>query len=315
MTTRRLGTSDLSVFPLVLGGNTFGWTADAAESDAVLDAFVGAGGNFVDSAASYAQWKQGNSGGESEEILGSWMQSRRNRAQVIVATKVGKLIGSEGLSASNIRTATDASLSRLKTDYIDVYYAHADDPETPIIETATAFDALVKAGKVRHIGLSNYSGARLAEYLEVAKANNLALPVVVQPHYNLVFRKEYESDLGPVAARAGISCAPYFSLASGFLTGKYAQGASLDTATRKQGVASYMNPTSEKVLNIVIEIAAELGAEPASVALAWLLTRPTVVGPIASARVVEQLPALLAATELTLSMDQLDRLTTASDGL
>jgi len=315
MTSRRLGNSDLTVFPLVLGGNTFGWTADAAESEAVLDAFVAGGGNFVDTADAYARWKPGNVGGESENILGDWMRSRGNRAQVVIATKVGKLGGFEGLAAANIRAAANESLARLKTDYIDVYYAHAEDPETPILETAVAFDELVKAGKVRHIGLSNYTGARLAEYLEVAKANDLALPVVVQPHYNLVFRKEYESDLGPVAARAGISCAPYFSLASGFLTGKYAQGASLDTATRKQGVSSYMNETSAVVLEAVIDIAAELGAEPASVALAWLLTRPTVVGPIASARVVEQLPALLAATELTLSMDQLDRLTSASDGL
>lgn len=314
MTSRRLGNSDLSVFPLILGGNTFGWTADAVESEAVLDAFVAGGGNFVDSAASYAQWKPGNSGGESEEILGSWMQSRRNRAQIVVATKVGKLIGSEGLSASNIQAATDASLARLKTDYIDVYYAHADDPETPIIETAVAFDELVKAGKVRYIGLSNYTGARLAEYLEVAKANNLALPVVVQPHYNLVFRKEYETDLGPVAARAGISCAPYFSLGSGLLTGKYAQGGT-GSPSRKVGVGKYEGPHVDAVIQTLIDVATECGAEPASVALAWLLTRPTVVGPIASARVVEQLPALMAATELKLSMEQVDRLTTASDGL
>lgn len=314
MTSRRLGNSDLSVFPLILGGNTFGWTADASESEAVLDAFVATGGNFVDSAASYAQWKQGNSGGESEEILGSWMQSRRNRAQVIVATKVGKLIGSEGLSASNIRAATDASLARLKTDYIDVYYAHADDPETPILETAVAFDELVKAGKVRHIGLSNYTGARLAEYLEVAKAHDLALPIVIQPHYNLVFRKEYESDLGPVAARAGISCAPYFSLGSGLLTAKYARGG-IGSPSRKVGVSKYGGPQVDAVIQALTEVADECGAEPATVALAWLLTRPTVVGPIASARVVEQLPALMAATQATLSMAQIDRLTTASEGL
>jgi aryl-alcohol dehydrogenase-like predicted oxidoreductase len=314
MTTRRLGNSGLLIFPLILGGNTFGWTADAAESEAVLDAFVGGGGNFVDSAASYAQWKQGNSGGESEEILGAWMQSRRNRDQVIVATKVGKLIGSEGLSASNIYAATDASLARLKTDYIDVYYAHADDPETPIIETAVAFDELVKAGKVRHIGLSNYSGSRFAEYLEVAKANDLALPVVVQPHYNLVFRKEYETDLGPVAARTGISCAPYFSLGSGLLTGKYAQGGT-GSPSPKVGVGKYEGAQVDAVVQALIEVADECGAEPASVALAWLLTRPTVVGPIASARVIEQLPALMASATLNLSMEQVDRLTTASDGL
>lgn len=314
MTSRRLGNSDLTVFPLVLGGNTFGWTADAAESEAVLDAFVAAGGNFIDSADVYSEWKQGNSGGESETILGDWMRTRGNRDQIVIATKVGKLANHTGLSADNINWAVDQSLTRLKSDYIDIYYAHADDPETPIVETAAAFDELVKSGKVRHIGLSNYTGARLSEYLEVAKANNFVLPVVVQPHYNLVFRRVYESDLGPTAARAGISCAPFFSLGSGLLTAKYAQGGT-GSPSRKVGVGKYEGPQVDATIAVLIEVAAELGAEPASVALAWLLTRPTVVGPIASARVVEQLPALLAATELTLSMDQLDRLTTASDGL
>jgi len=314
MTARRLGTSDLFVYPLVLGGNTFGWTADTAESEAVLDAFVGAGGNFVDSADVYSEWKPGNSGGESESILGDWMHKRGNRDQVVIATKVGKLANHTGLAPDNIRWAVDQSLTRLKTDYIDVYYAHADDPETPIIETATAFDELVRSGKVRHIGLSNYTGARLAEYLEVAKANNLVLPVVVQPHYNLVFRAEYENDLGPVAARAGISCAPFFSLGSGLLTAKYAQGGT-GSSSRRAGVAKYEGPQVDAVVAALIEVAAELDAEPASVALAWLLTRPTVVGPIASARVVEQLPALLVATELTLSTAQLDRLTVLSNGL
>ncbi len=315
MTSRRLGASDLSVFPLVLGGNTFGWTSDVPESEAVLDAFVAGGGNFIDTADAYSRWKPGNSGGESEEIIGAWMRTRGNRDKVVVATKVGKLAGFEGLAGNTIRAGAEESLRRLGTDYIDVYYAHADDPETPLLETAEAFDDLVRSGKVRHIGLSNYSGARLAEYLSVARANNLVLPVVVQPHYNLVFRREYESDLLPVAHEAGLSCAPYFSLASGLLSGKYATGADLSKAVRQAGIASYMNPQSARVIEATIEIAAELDSEPASVALAWLLTRPTIVGPIASARVVEQLPALMNAVSLDLSDEQADRLTALSEGL
>lgn len=314
MTLRRLGNSDLFVYPLVLGGNTFGWTADAPESEAVLDAFTAAGGNFVDSADVYSEWKQGNSGGESETIMGDWMHARGNRDRVVIATKVGKLANHTGLSPENIRWAVDQSLKRLKSDYIDVYYAHADDPETPIVETAAAFDELVRSGKVRHIGLSNYTGARLSEYIAVATENGFVLPVVMQPHYNLVYRAEYENDLEKAAAAAGISCAPFFSLGSGLLTGKYALGGS-GSPSRKVGVGRYEGPQVDTTISTLIEVAKEQGAEPASVALAWLLSQPTVVGPIASARVVDQLPALLAATTLTLTVEQLDRLTSVSEGL
>jgi aryl-alcohol dehydrogenase (NADP+) len=313
--SRTLGKSDLSVFPLCLGGNTFGWTSDAAESEAVLDAFLADGGNFVDTADAYSRWKPGNVGGESEQIIGDWMRTRGNRSSVVIATKVGKLAPLEGLSASTIATAAEDSLRRLQTDYIDVYYAHADDESVPVEESAAAFNQLVVDGKVRHLALSNYTGERLEEFLACCEVNGFAKPILFQPHYNLVFRTEYESDMAPAVDKLGLSVASYFSLASGFLTGKYASAEDIAGAVRKAGVSSYDNPQAREVLAKVADIAAGHGVSSASVALAWLLTRKHVDAPIASARVVSQLPDLMAGARLQLAADEVSALTSASNGL
>ena len=299
MTT--IGTSNLDVFPLALGGNTFGWTSDASESMAVLDAFVAGGGNFVDSADVYSAWKPGNVGGESERILGDWMRSRANRSDVFVATKVSKLSPFTGLSAASISGGAEASLKRLGTDYIDLYYAHADDAATPIAESVAAFQNLVVAGKVRNIALSNYSGARVREWIAEADAQGAQRPVALQPHYNLVFRHEYESDLMATVLEFGLGVIPYYGLASGFLTGKYHSAADAEGTARGAGVANYLTPEGFGVVAVLDEIAATHNVAAASVALAWLRSRPGVVAPIASARVVEQLPALLAGATLELS--------------
>lgn len=315
MTHRRLGLSSLAVFPLCLGGNTFGWTADAAESEAVLDAFVADGGNFVDTADGYSQWKPGNVGGESEQIIGDWMRTRGNRSDVVIATKVSRLAPNTGLSAVSIAAGAEASLRRLQTDYIDVYYAHYDDPSVPVEESAAAFNQLVVDGKVRHLALSNYTGERLEEFLACCEVNGFAKPILFQPHYNLVFRSEYESDMAPAVDHLGLSVATYYSLASGFLTGKYASGADLTGVARKVGIAGYDNPQARDVLAKVAEIAAGHGVSSASVALAWLLTRAHVDAPIASARVVSQLPDLMAGARLQLAADEVATLTSASNGL
>ncbi|MBV9491274.1 MAG: aldo/keto reductase, partial [Verrucomicrobia bacterium] len=217
----KIGSTDLDVFPLALGGNVFGWTANEQESAAVLDAYVAAGGNFIDTADMYSEWAPGNSGGESEAIIGRWMKARGNRDRVSIATKVGKLSRLSGLSAKTIRIGAEASLQRLQTDRIDLYYAHADDPETPLEETLGAFDALVREGKVRYIGASNYTAPRLAEALAVSKRHGFARFVALQQHYNLMERREYEGELATVVQREGLSSVPYFALAKGFLTGKY----------------------------------------------------------------------------------------------
>ena len=313
--SRVLGNSDLSVFPICLGGNTFGWTADTAESVEVLDAFMADGGNFIDTADAYSQWKPGNSGGESEQITGDWMRARGNRSSVVVATKVGKLSPLEGLSAATIATAAEGSLRRLQTDYIDVYYAHADDESVPVEESAAAFNQLVVDGKVRHLALSNYTGERLEEFLACCEVNGFAKPILFQPHYNLVFRSEYESDMAPAVDKLGLSVASYFSLASGFLTGKYANAEDIAGAVRKAGVSSYDNPQARTVLAKVAEIAQAHSVDSATVALAWLLTRAHVDAPIASARVVSQLPALMAAARIQLSAEEVATLTSASNGL
>jgi aryl-alcohol dehydrogenase (NADP+) len=307
-----IGTSALNVFPLSLGGNTFGWTSDVAQSTAVLDAFVAGGGNFVDTADVYSAWKPGNVGGESERILGDWMRDRANRADIVLATKVGKLPPLEGLSAATIAAGADASLKRLGTDYIDLYYAHADDPATPLAESVAAFNDLVVAGKVRHIGLSNYSGARIREWMAEADAQGVARPVALQPHYNLVFRHEYESDLMAAVLEFNLGVVPYYGLASGFLTGKYRSATDADGAPRGGAVAEYLKPEGLGVVAVLDEIAATHSVAVASVALAWLRSRPGVVAPIASARVPEQLPALLVGAELPLTASELAFLDAAS---
>ena len=237
----RLGRTDLEVFPLCLGGNVFGWTADEDASFAILDAYVEAGGNFVDTADSYSSWVPGHSGGESETIIGKWMAARGNRDRIVVATKVGRLPGKADLRADTIRQGVEDSLRRIGTDRIDLYYAHADDnPEIPLEETLGAFDELVRSGKVRYIAASNYSAPRLAEALAVSERDGLASYAAVQPHYNLVER-DYEQELAPLCADKGVPCVPYFALAMGFLTGKYRSGGATVDSPRAEGAAAYLD--------------------------------------------------------------------------
>ncbi|MEU6545778.1 aldo/keto reductase [Streptomyces sp. NPDC046859] len=310
---RKLGSSGLEVFPLCLGGNVFGWTADEADSFAVLDAYTAAGGNFIDTADSYSAWVEGHVGGESETVIGNWLRARGNRDDVVIATKVSQHPDFRGLKAATIKAAADASLRRLGTDRIDLYYTHFDQPEVPVEEIIGALDELVKAGKVRHIGASNISAERLAASLAFSDREGLARYVALQPHYNLVSRDTYEGALQDLAERENLAAVPYYALAAGFLTGKYRPGTTVDSP-RAQGAGQYAETErGRRVLAALDEVAAAHGVPVATVALAWLLSRPTVVAPIASARTTEQLPALLGVAELTLTDDELRRLTEASD--
>ncbi|WP_340377871.1 aldo/keto reductase [Streptomyces sp. SS7] len=309
---RKLGSSDLEVFPLSLGGNVFGWTADEATSFAVLDAYAAAGGNFVDTADSYSAWVDGNSGGESETIIGRWVHKRGNRDDVVIATKVSQHPDFPGLTAANIKAAADASLTRLGTDHIDLYYTHFDKPEVPVEEIIGALDELVQAGKVRHIAASNISPERLRESLEFSDREGLARYVAVQPHYNLVSRDTYEGGLQDLAARSGLAAVPYYALASGFLTGKYRPGTTVE-GPRAAGAGRHLGTErGVRVLAALDEIARAHGTEVATVALAWLAARPTVVAPIASARTLDQLPPLLAVAEIELTDEEITQLTAAS---
>jgi aryl-alcohol dehydrogenase-like predicted oxidoreductase len=309
---RNLGSSDLSVHPLCLGSNIFGWSVDEQQSFAVLDAYAAAGGNFIDTADSYSAWIPGNSGGESETIIGSWMTARGNRDELVVATKVGKLPGLEGLAPATIRTGAENSLKRLGTDRIDLYWAHMDDTDTPLEESLGAFGELIAEGKVRAIGASNFSAPRLAEALTVSRENGLPEYVAVQPHYNLVFRDEYEGALADLCVRENIGCSPYFGLASGFLTGKYRPGGPEVDSPRAGSAAGYLDDRGIAVLAALDEVAGAHGTSVAAVALAWLAAQPGVVSPIASARTPEQLAELLPVAELELSAAELQRLTEAS---
>lgn len=309
---RKLGSSDLEVFPLALGGNVFGWTADEATSFAVLDAYTAAGGNFVDTADAYTAWIEGNKGGESETIIGKWVKARGNRADVVIATKVSQHPEYQGLSAANIKAAADASLRRLGTDYIDLYYTHFDQPEVPVEEIIGALDELVRAGKVRHIAASNISPERLRASLDFSEREGLARYVALQPHYNLVSRDTYEGPLQDLAAQADLGVVPYFALASGFLTGKYRPGTKPEGARANRVAPLLDSERGQKVLTALHEIAEAHEAPVATVALAWLAAQPTVTAPIASARTPEQLPALLGVAELRLTTDELNRLTQAS---
>jgi aryl-alcohol dehydrogenase-like predicted oxidoreductase len=309
---RKLGSSDLEVFPLSLGGNVFGWTADETASFAVLDAYAAAGGNFVDTADSYSAWIEGNRGGESETIIGRWLQARGNRDDVVIATKVSQHPEFPGLSADNIKAAADASLRRLGTDHIDLYYTHFDKPEVPVEEILGALDELVRAGKVRHIAASNITPERLQESLEFSDREGLARYVALQPHYNLVSRATYEGGLQDLAARFGLAAVPYYSLASGFLTGKYRPGTTVESA-RSAGAAKHLDTErGRRVLTALDEVAQAHDAQVATVALAWLAAQPTVAAPIASARTTEQLPALLALADLELTSTEIAKLTSAS---
>ena len=249
MTTSRIPIpkTELSVYPLCLGGNVFGWSADEAQSHDVLDAYTSHGGNFIDTADVYSEWKDGNNGGDSEAIIGSWLKKRGNRSEVVIATKVAKLSTRPGLSAANIKAAVDESLKRLQSEYIDIYYAHEDDQNTPLEETLGAFDEIVKSGKVRYIAASNYNSARLKEAIEISKANNFAQYIAIQNHYNLLERNEYESDMAPALKELGLSSIPFFALARGFLSGKYRKGATVESV-RAGGVANYLNDAGYAIL-------------------------------------------------------------------
>jgi aryl-alcohol dehydrogenase-like predicted oxidoreductase len=293
-------------YPLCLGGNVFGWTIGEEESFEVLDAYVAAGGNFVDTADSYSVWAEGNSGGESETIIGRWMKLRQNRASLIIATKVGQL---DGVGASAIRAGAEASLARLQTDYIDLYYAHVDDTELPLAETLGAFDDLVRGGKVRAVGASNYSAARLGEALSISEREGLASYGVVQQLYNLLERDEFEGPLQDLCVAEHVACLSYFSLARGFLTGKYRPG--LDTETHRGGFGwtGTWDDRARRLLAALDEVASQHTTTVAAVALAWLRAQPAVHGPVASARTVAQLHDLLPMVDLALGDAELRLLT------
>jgi aryl-alcohol dehydrogenase-like predicted oxidoreductase len=306
----RIHNTDLDVFPLCLGGNVFDWTADERQSFDVLDAYAASGGNFIDTADVYSAWVPGHTGGESERIIGRWMAARGSRNRMVIATKVGMAPGLKGLSAGTIRAAADASLRRLGVDRIDVYYAHADDPDTPLVESLRAFDALVKEGKVRYIAASNYTAPRLAEALAISAREGLARYIALQPHYNLVHRIDYEGELRDLCRREGLACFPYFGLAKGFLTGKYRPGTAVESP-RAAGAAAYLDERGLRVLAVLDDIAAAHHTAVAAVALAWLAAQPTVAAPIASARSVDQLAALLPVADIRLSAEETARLSNA----
>jgi aryl-alcohol dehydrogenase-like predicted oxidoreductase len=299
----KIGTTELEVFPLCLGGNVFGWSADEAQSFAVLDAYAGAGGNFVDTADSYSFWVVGHAGGESETIIGRWMAARGNRDGMVIATKVGMSPGLEGLAAKTVRAAAEASLKRLGTDHIDLYYAHRDDPTIPVEETLAAFDDLVREGKVRHVAASNFGASRLAEALALSDREGLVRYAALQPHYNLVERADYEGELADLCARENLACVPYYGLAKGFLTGKYRPGIAVDSI-RAEAARAYLDEGGVDVLDALDRVAAAQETTVAAVALAWLLAQPAVVAPIASARTPEQVADLLPMATLELTPDE-----------
>jgi aryl-alcohol dehydrogenase-like predicted oxidoreductase len=308
----RLGNTDLDVFGLCLGGNVFGWTIDEERSFAVLDAYVEAGGNFIDTADSYGRRGRGGAG-ESERIIGRWMAARGNRDQLVIATKVGMSPELRGLSRGTIEQGVQASLERLQTDHIDLYYAHKDDGDTALEETLAAFGTLIERGAIGHAAASNYSPERLEQVLQLGKRDGMASYAALQPHYNLLERVDYESELAPLCERYGLACIPYFGLARGFLTGKYRREGEQIDSIRAAGVReSYFNERGFAVLDALDEIAAARETAVAAVALAWLREQPTVLAPIASATSPEQLGELTASAGLELSEAELARLGDAS---
>ncbi len=307
----KINSTDLDVFPLALGGNVFGWTANEKESFAVLDAYADAGGNFLDTADMYSSWAPGNSGGESETIIGRWLAMRKNRDQMIIATKVGMHPQLSGLRPETIRTAADRSLYRLQIDHIDLYYAHADDPKTPLEETLGAFDELIKAGKVRYIAASNYSAERLRQALEISTTRKLARYVALQQHYNLMERDSYEGELREVVQRENLVSIPYYALASGFLTGKYRPGTEV-ASKRAGGAAEYLNEKGLRVLGALDRLAAANQVSVAAVAVGWLRAQPTVIAPIASARTADQVPDLVRVATFELNDEDVRLLSEAS---
>jgi aryl-alcohol dehydrogenase-like predicted oxidoreductase len=311
---RKLGNSGLEIAPIVLGGNVFGWTADEATSFRLLDAFVAAGFNAVDTADVYSKWVPGNRGGESETIIGKWLKRSGKRQQVIVATKVGSEMGpgKKGLSKGYILAAVQDSLERLQTDYIDLYQSHVDDADSPLEETLEAYAQLIQQGKVRAIGTSNYNAKRLGEALQISRRKGLLRYESLQPHYNLYERAEFEVELAPLCLRENIGVIPYFSLAGGFLAGKYRSEADLAKSARGTFVKKYLNERGFRILGALDQVAKTHGATPTRIALAWLLAQPSVTAPIASATNLDQLRELLGAADLTLDPESLEKLNQAS---
>ncbi|QMW03597.1 aldo/keto reductase [Spirosoma foliorum] len=311
---KRIGNSDMLVAPLNLGGNVFGWTLDEKESFAILDEFVANGFNFIDTADVYSAWKPGNQGGESETILGKWMQLRKNRDKIVLATKVGWDFGDgrKGINATYIHSAIQDSLRRLQTDYVDLYYTHIDDEVTPVAETLGAYAELIQAGKVRYIAASNVTAPRLIESLELAQQSGLPQYQALQPHYNLLERQSYEEVLAPIAKQYNLSVMPYWALAAGFLTGKYRSEADLGKSVRGGGAKKYLNDKGLGVLNALDQVAAKHDSQPGTVALAWLLAQDQVLAPVASATSSAQLKGLFDATQLVLDADDLQRLDSTS---
>jgi len=311
---RQLGKSGLEVAPLALGGNVFGWTADEAMSFKLLDAFVANGFNLIDTANNYSRWVPGHQGGESETIMGKWLKQRGVRDKVVIATKVGMEMGADqkGLAKAYILKEVEQSLKRLQTDYIDLYQSHIDDEATPLEETLETYSQLVKQGKVRAIGASNYGGERFAQALEVSAKHGYPSYQSLQPHYNLYERSDYEAKLEPVCREKGVGVITYFSLARGFLTGKYRSDADLSKSPRGGGVKGYFNERGFRILETLDKVAKERGSTPATVSLAWLIARPSVTAPIASATNLEQLNDLIEAAKLELDRGSIEALNRAS---
>jgi aryl-alcohol dehydrogenase-like predicted oxidoreductase len=314
MKKRKLGNSGLEVAPLAFGGNVFGWTADEPASFALLDAFVAAGFNLIDTADVYSRWVQGHSGGESETIIGKWLKRSGNRAKVVIATKVGKEMGpnSKGLSKKYILQAVEESLRRLQTNTIDLYQSHADDPDTPLEETLEAYEQLIKQGKIRAIGASNYSALRLAESLRVSEQTGLPRYESLQPLFNLYDRVDYEKELEPLCRQKGLGVISYFSLASGFLTGKYRSEDDLSKRARADMVKKYLNERGFRIIEALDKVAQQHNLTPVKVALAWLISHPSITAPIASATNLEQLNELIEATTIELDSSAIDLLNQAS---
>jgi aryl-alcohol dehydrogenase-like predicted oxidoreductase len=314
MQKRKLGNSGLEVFPLAFGGNVFGWTADEAISFKLLDAFVDSGFNFIDTADVYSKWAPGNRGGESETILGKWLKRPGNRKKVVLATKVGMEMGpnKKGLSKSYILRAVEDSLKRLQTDYIDLYQSHTDDADTPLEETFEAYARLIQQGKVRAIGASNFSAERLLRALEVSQQGGYPSYQSLQPFYNLYDRADYETKLEPLCREKGLGVISYYSLASGFLTGKYRSEKDLSKSPRGQRVGKCLNERGLRILEALDRVAKERGSTPAAVSLAWLIARPSITAPIASATNLDQLHELVAAPKLELDPSQIELLNRAS---
>ncbi len=314
MEKKRIGKSELEVMPLALGGNVFGWTIDEPTSFEILDRFVGAGFNLIDTADVYSRWKSGHVGGESETIIGKWQKSRGNRAQTVIATKVGMEMDAErkGLSRAHILRSVEDSLKRLQTDYIDLYQSHTDDKDTPIEETLEAYSRLVEQGKVRVIGASNYTAERLAESLTVSGQRGWPMYKCLQPCYNLYEREDYETNLEQLCVNHELGVIPYFSLARGFLTGKYRSEADLSKSARGQGVKKFLNERGFAILSALDQLAEQLDSTAGRIAIAWLIARPSITAPIASATSIAQVDELIEATTLRLASSDIELLNRAS---